>query len=44
MYEKYIWCNKKSHIRTILAKDSTQVLVLLMFYETRNNPENFSKF
>ena len=33
----------KSHIRTILAKNNTRVLTLLMFYETRNNPKKAFK-
>ena len=31
------------HIRTILAKNNTIVLALLMFYETRNNPKKAFK-
>ena len=31
------------HIGTILAKNNTRVLELLMFYETRKNPKKFFK-
>ena len=31
------------HIRTILAKNNTRMLVLLMFYDTRKNPKKVIK-
>ena len=31
------------NIKTILAKNKTRVLALLMFYETRNNPKKVFK-
>ena len=43
MYENYILCNKKPHIKTILAKKKTRVLALLMFYDTRKNPKKYFK-
>ena len=33
----------KPHIITILSKNITKVLVLLMFYETRKNPKKVFK-
>ena len=39
MYENTFGTITQPHISKILAKQNTRVLALLMFYETRKNPE-----